>query len=185
MKFKKKIPPATSASQGAAPKAGSGGVPPESLDAVIDFADEIEGDSVDRDDRRLHTSHPLALLVRNVLEAVSASELGITVAGLTQKTKERLATARHKLEKQKKRDAFQRLLFSFERLCDVVRDVGYGSEGEEESREFFTDAFPDWLVRLGEWAEEEGKAPLEKACDRAILRYEDIADDIVKDDDDE
>jgi len=160
------------------------GVLPESLDVVVEFAESVSDESVDDDDRWLHGSHTLALLVQNVLEAISTTQLRVPITGLNHSTKERIGTSRRKLEKSGERDALQVLLFSFEQLCDLVQDVGYRSEGAEESRQFFTETFPEWLNYLEEWADKEDDDALREACDRASSAYTPISEYIMIDDDD-
>jgi hypothetical protein len=155
------------------------GLPPESLDAITEFVSKVTDGSVDDDDLRVHRSHPLVLLIENSLEAISTASLRSPIVGLNPSSKERLVASRRKLERRQEREALQRLLFSFEQLCDLVQDVGYVSDNEEESLEFFTEAFPEWLGNVTAWAEEEEAEQLFDACDDALSAYNDIAYDIV------
>lgn len=160
------------------------GVLPESLETIVEFAESVRKCSVDDDDRWLHGSHPLALLVQNALEAISTTELRVTIAGLNHPAKERIDKSRRKLEKAGKREALQVLLFYFEQICDLVQDVGYRSEGAEESRQFFTETFPDWIENLGLWADEIDDGTLSERCGDAWRAYMQVSEQIVIEDDD-
>jgi hypothetical protein len=159
--------------------ASSGGLPLEAFDAIDDFVDQIRSGKVDKTDRYLHGSHPLALLVESALEVISTNELSAPIVGFSRTAEDHLVRERRKLERLGARDLLQEFLFAVERLCQLIRESGYGSRDHESALRFFVELFADWLERLGAWAGEETRTDLEARIAEALDGYLAVADDVV------
>lgn len=156
----------------------NGGLVLEAFDVVDEFVASVEDGRLDTDDRTIHGSHALAILVESILEALSSANLSTNIVGLSRRSEATLVDERRKLEDADKRHGLQKLLYSFEPICQVVREGGYGAGDEEDSRRFFVDLFPEWLVRLEAWAKEERLDDLEARVSEVHESYSDIADHV-------
>jgi hypothetical protein len=148
-----------------------GGVALDWLRAVGEFALAVAGGSVAAEDRSVHSSHGLVVLIEGSLESISRVQLSTPIVGLTRASADQLIDERRKLEDDDEREPLQRLLFSFGQLCEVVRTAGYHSDGDANDVEFFVSLFPDWLLRLSEWAESEQYDGLVAAATSARTAY--------------
>lgn len=166
--------------------ASVGDLPLSLFDVVDDFVVTVAGNTVSDRDRSPHGSHPLVVLVESTLEAITRT-MKPPIVGLSRRTDADLVKARRRLERTGKREALQRLLFSFEQIAPGVRDAGYGGRSPRKATEFFTELFPDWLERLADWADEESNAGLAARVRSAFEAYFMIARDVafMDDDDDE
>lgn len=153
-----------------------GGIPLESFDAVEEFVDSLQADALEDDDRTVHGSHLLSILIESVLESLSTAQLSRPIAGLDSDS---ICKARRKLERRNEREELQRLLYSSEKLAELIQEAGYGEADSEDNSHFFEDLFPDWLERLFCWAEAEGHDELVARVDAALGAYMEIVDDIV------
>lgn len=156
-----------------------GGFVLASLDAVDDFVGRHTAGTLSDDDRRVHGSHPLVVLVEGSLEAVSTPALRTTIVGFSRTSETRLVHERRRLEERDERPKLQMLLFSFESVCEIVRDAGYGAHDPDASRQFFAELFPDWLRRLGDWAGEAGHLELRDRAVAAEALYATVAEEVV------
>lgn len=148
-----------------------GGVALDSLRAVTEFAVAVAEGSVAAEDRSVHSSHGLVILLEGTLESMSRVQLSIPIVGLTRASADQLIDERRRLEDDDQRVPLQRVLFSFEQLCEVVCTAGYHSDGDANDVEFFVNLFPDWLLRLSEWAESEQYGGLVAAATDARTAY--------------
>jgi hypothetical protein len=135
--------------------------------------------NVDDDDRTVHGSHPLVLLVEGTLEALSKANLSSAIVGLSRHSEARLVEERRKLEEAGQRVELQKLLYSFEPICQVVREGGYGSRDRDDSLSFFVDLLPEWFERLDSWAVDENLGALHARVSDARSSYDEIAGGVV------
>ncbi len=157
----------------------TGGIVLEAFDAIDDFVASLKDGSLHENNRQLHGSHALVLLVESTLEALSSVNLSVRIVGLSRPSEAMLADERLKLEDADIRHELQTFLYSFEPICQTVREGGYGSRDKEDGRRFFVDLFPEWLVRLEAWANDESLDDLEARVAEAHESYVEIADQIV------
>jgi hypothetical protein len=157
----------------------NGGLSLDSFNVVEEFVADYRAGRLVAEDRQVHGSHPLSVLVESTLEAVSRANLSLAIIGLSSRSEALLVEERRKLEDRDERVSLQQFLFSFEPLCAVVRDAGYGRSSEGDADRFFHDLIPEWLVRLVGWAESEQFAALAKRVTMARDAYVAIAGDIV------
>lgn len=156
-----------------------GGVALDSLRAVAEFAGAVADGSVAAEDRTVHSSHSLVILLEGTLESMSRVQLSAPIVGMTRASAEQLVDERRRLEDDDQREPLQRLLYSFEQLCEVVGTAGYHSDGDANDVEFFVSLFPGWLLRLSEWAASEQYDGLVVAANDARTAYLPIARKVV------